>query len=189
MDYQKKKIIELMCIAHDRGIKYYGQMKKGKLIEMLKANDEDPSVVNDPEFIDKCKRYNEEWKKNNPERMQHYRDKFRKDSSIYYHKKKKEAKENITDQKNYDEMNIIELKRAASLRKIKYCGVMSRGKLIEMLKANDEDPSATSDPEFDEKCKALASEQWRKNLAKNRERVRSYYYKRQAKKLQEIQSE
>lgn len=79
MDYGKKRISELMCIAHERGIKYCEQMKKGKLTEMLEANDEDSSVVNDPEFDKKCREHNIEWKKNNPERLQHYRDKFRED--------------------------------------------------------------------------------------------------------------
>lgn len=62
-------------------------------------------------------------------------------------------------------MSLFELKRAASMRKIKYCGIMSKPKLIEMLKTNDKDPSTTGDPEFDEKCKELTSKQL-KNISK-----------------------
>ena len=44
MDYSKKKIVELKYICSQRGIKNYRHMNKGKMIEMLKANDEDPTT-------------------------------------------------------------------------------------------------------------------------------------------------
>lgn len=63
---------------------------------------------------------------------------------LNYYKKKEASKEKIVDQKNYDEMTIFELKRLGILRKIRYCGSIPKVKNIEMLKANDEDPTVTS---------------------------------------------
>ena len=189
MNYQKKKIIELMCIANERGIKYYGQMKKGKLIEMLKANDEDPSVVNDPEFDEERRKHNEEWKKNNPERMQKYLDKNREAARLRYHEKKKEAEEKSDEEKTYLEMSIIELQRIAAIKKIKYRTTMPKNKLIEVIEANDKDPSFISDPELTEKYKKIGREKWHRNAEKYREKSRERYHRKRAKKIQETQSE
>ena len=44
MDYSEKKIVELTFIYLQRGIKNYRKMSKNKMIEILKANDEDPNL-------------------------------------------------------------------------------------------------------------------------------------------------
>ena len=46
---------ELKHIGKNRKIKYCNAMHKDKLIEMLKINDEDPSVKSDPEFDKQCR--------------------------------------------------------------------------------------------------------------------------------------
>lgn len=178
-----------MCIAHKRGIKYYGQMKKGKLIEMLKANDEDPSIVNDPEFAEKCRENNAEWKKNNPEYMQKYLDKNREAARLRYHEKKKEAEEKSDEEKSYPEMSIIELKRIATIKNIKYRGIMPKDKLIEMLETNDKDPSVILDHELAKKYKEMNKEKWDKNTEKYREESRQRHREKKAKKSGEMQSE
>ena len=45
MDYSEKKLIELKYICSQRGVKNYRRMGKSKLIEMLVANDEDPTAL------------------------------------------------------------------------------------------------------------------------------------------------
>ena len=56
-----KNINELQDICASRGIKYYRKMSKNKMIEMLKKNDEDPSILNDPDTLECCLRYNKKW--------------------------------------------------------------------------------------------------------------------------------
>ena len=46
MDYNIKNINELQDSCTSRGIKYYRKMSKNNMIEMLKKNDEDPSILN-----------------------------------------------------------------------------------------------------------------------------------------------
>ena len=57
-DYKNMSIHELQHIGRVRKIKYFNAMHKDKLIEMLKINDEDPSVKSDPEFDKICKEGN-----------------------------------------------------------------------------------------------------------------------------------
>ena len=83
---------------------------------------------------------------------------------LNYHKKKKAAEENFdVDRKDYDNMTVHELKYLGKIRKIKYCSAMSRDKLIEMLRLNDENPSVKSDPEFDKKCQEEGLKKCRKH--------------------------
>ena len=60
-------------------------------------------------------------------------------------------------------MSAAKLRHIATLKNIKYRGVMSREKLIEMLEANDKDPSIVNDPEFSKKYKELNATKWAKN--------------------------
>ena len=80
--------------------------------------------------------------KDHPERNLEYREKFRECMRENYYKKKKAAEEEITiDRKDYENMTIHELSRLGKLRKIKYCGHMTKAMMIDILKANDKDPS------------------------------------------------
>ena len=154
MDYTNKGIVELKFIGSQRKIKNYMKMSKNKLIEMLKANDNDSTVLNDPEFDENCRTYSATWRQNNPERILNYRDKFREVIRINYHDKKQAAKENLDmSRRDYENMTIYELQHIGRVRKIKYFNIMHKVKLIEMLKINDDDPSIKSDPEFDKICK------------------------------------
>ena len=127
------------------------KMKKDKLVSILEANDIDPTVLSDPEFNEECKTYAAAWRQNNLERILVYHDKFRESARLDYHKRK-QAAENYFDlgRKDYENMTIYELRHIAKNRKIKYYTSMSKNKLIEMLKINDndKDSSAKSDPEF-----------------------------------------
>ena len=54
-DYENMTVHELKYMGRNRKIKYCNAMHKDKLIEILKTNDEDPSVKSDPEFDKICK--------------------------------------------------------------------------------------------------------------------------------------
>ena len=156
MDYASKNILELKFIARQRNIRNYMKMKKEKLVSMLEANDMDPTLLRDTEFDEECKAYTTTWKQNNPERVLIYKDKFRKGALLYYHKRKQEVENHCDlDRKDYENMNLHELKYIGRNRKMKYCDIMNKNKLIEMLKINDDYPSIKNDPEFDKICKEI----------------------------------
>ena len=85
-------------------------------------------------------------------------------------------------------MLIIELKRIASIKNIKYHGIMPKDKLIEMLEANDKDPSVILDHELAKKYKEMNKEKWDKKTEKYREKSRQQYREKKAKKSWEMQS-
>lgn len=90
----------------------------------------------------------------------------------------------------YSYMSIIELKKEASKRKIKYGCKMNKNELITILNKNDSDPTYLDDKEISQKCLERCrlyydkeyqknyhktySKEWRKNnkekIAKNSER-------------------
>ena len=68
-DYGNMNTHELTCIARNRKIKYCDHMNKKKIIEMLKINDNDSSIKNDPEFDKICREINSIKRKKHREKI------------------------------------------------------------------------------------------------------------------------
>lgn len=60
------KALRELCLS--RGVKYYGHMRKTKMVEMLEANDKDPSFVLDLEAKQVGLQRLKRWKDNNREK-------------------------------------------------------------------------------------------------------------------------
>ena len=78
MDHDIKNINELQDIFASRGIKYYRNMSKNKMIEMLKKNDEVPSIFNDLDTSERFQRYNKTWLQKNGDMYQKHQKNYQK---------------------------------------------------------------------------------------------------------------
>ena len=87
-DYNNMTLLELKRLGRLRKIKYCGSMDRDKIIGMLKINDEDPYVRNEPEFDKKCqKEGSKQWKKNLEKNWERGR--------AYYHKKREQITKEV----------------------------------------------------------------------------------------------
>ena len=76
-------------------------------------------------------------------------------------------------QTSYNSMDVQSLRKLCASRKIKYCYIMSKTKMIEMLEKNDKDPTFV----LDEDTKRLSSKYHLKWIKNNREKYLGYHKK------------
>ena len=109
---------DLMKICEERKIKYFTSMTKHQMIEVLKWNDEDPSVTVHPDIEKRA---------------------------IEYQKKYHRAKLCPLEKKQAPRRD--DLRKICKERKIKYATCMTKQQMIEVLKWNDEDSSVNVHPD------------------------------------------